>query len=292
MLRSLAAKVLTLPDDVVVLPGHGPQTTIGRERATNPFLQGLPDCAAGPGALAPWPPHRTLSRLPRVAARPSASSSSTSSTPCARSSSCTASPRSRPAPSSRSSRCCARARLDKEVYVLRRLQAEPDEREPTAATLGLHFDLTVPFARYVLENAGQLAVPVPALPDPEGLAGGAPAGGALPRVHPGRHRRHRPRRAVVPPRGRDRAGDGRGVRPAAVAARPDAGQQPQADRGLLPRHRRDDVARRHADRRQARQGSGQPAWRRCWPTTSACPTSRPRPAWPCATASRRGRWRR
>jgi len=42
MLRSLAAKVLTLPDDVVVLPGHGPRTTIGRERASNPYLQGLP----------------------------------------------------------------------------------------------------------------------------------------------------------------------------------------------------------------------------------------------------------
>ena len=41
MLRSLAAKVLPLRDDVVVLPGHGPQTTIGRERATNPFLQDL-----------------------------------------------------------------------------------------------------------------------------------------------------------------------------------------------------------------------------------------------------------
>lgn len=38
MLRSLAAKVLTLPDDVVVLPGHGDQTSIGRERATNPYL--------------------------------------------------------------------------------------------------------------------------------------------------------------------------------------------------------------------------------------------------------------
>jgi glyoxylase-like metal-dependent hydrolase (beta-lactamase superfamily II) len=41
MLRSLAGKVLTLPDDIVVLPGHGEQTTIGRERATNPFLQEL-----------------------------------------------------------------------------------------------------------------------------------------------------------------------------------------------------------------------------------------------------------
>lgn len=41
MLRSLADKVLTLPDDIVVLPGHGEQTSIGRERATNPFLQDL-----------------------------------------------------------------------------------------------------------------------------------------------------------------------------------------------------------------------------------------------------------
>jgi glyoxylase-like metal-dependent hydrolase (beta-lactamase superfamily II) len=43
MLRSLREKVLTLPDDVVVLPGHGEQTSIGRERATNPFLLDLQD---------------------------------------------------------------------------------------------------------------------------------------------------------------------------------------------------------------------------------------------------------
>jgi hydroxyacylglutathione hydrolase len=48
MLRSLAHKVLPLRDDVVVLPGHGEQTSIGRERATNPFLQDLvPDGSAG-----------------------------------------------------------------------------------------------------------------------------------------------------------------------------------------------------------------------------------------------------
>ncbi len=44
----------------------------------------------------------------------------------------------------------------KEVYVLRRLQA--DEQQ-TDAGMGLHFDLTVPFARYVLENAGKLEFP-------------------------------------------------------------------------------------------------------------------------------------
>jgi glyoxylase-like metal-dependent hydrolase (beta-lactamase superfamily II) len=41
MLRSLATKVLPLADDIVVLPGHGEQTSIGRERATNPYLLGL-----------------------------------------------------------------------------------------------------------------------------------------------------------------------------------------------------------------------------------------------------------
>ncbi|MEV1171400.1 MBL fold metallo-hydrolase [Nonomuraea sp. NPDC049784] len=39
ILRSLATKCLPLPDDTVVLPGHGPQTTIGRERATNPYVK-------------------------------------------------------------------------------------------------------------------------------------------------------------------------------------------------------------------------------------------------------------
>jgi hydroxyacylglutathione hydrolase len=41
MMESLARTVLPLEDDVVVLPGHGPRTTIGRERATNPFLRDL-----------------------------------------------------------------------------------------------------------------------------------------------------------------------------------------------------------------------------------------------------------
>lgn len=41
ILRSLASVCLTLPDETVVLPGHGPDTTIGRERASNPFLRDL-----------------------------------------------------------------------------------------------------------------------------------------------------------------------------------------------------------------------------------------------------------
>jgi hydroxyacylglutathione hydrolase len=38
MLGSLRDVVLPLEDETVVLPGHGPATTIGRERATNPYL--------------------------------------------------------------------------------------------------------------------------------------------------------------------------------------------------------------------------------------------------------------
>jgi glyoxylase-like metal-dependent hydrolase (beta-lactamase superfamily II) len=41
MLASLANRFLTLPDDTEVLPGHGGHTTVGRERATNPFLVDL-----------------------------------------------------------------------------------------------------------------------------------------------------------------------------------------------------------------------------------------------------------
>ena len=41
--------------------------------------------------------------------------------------------------------------VDKEIYVLRRLHAEEGASD---SGLGLHFDLTVPFARYVLENSG------------------------------------------------------------------------------------------------------------------------------------------
>ena len=50
MLRSLSSAVLPLADATVVLPGHGPATTIGRERATNPYLRDLP----------PAPPTRGL----------------------------------------------------------------------------------------------------------------------------------------------------------------------------------------------------------------------------------------
>ena len=53
--------------------------------------------------------------------------------------------------------------IDKEVYVLRRLHAEDDadgESSDPSRTLGLHFDLTVPLARYVLEHQNDLAFPL------------------------------------------------------------------------------------------------------------------------------------
>jgi glyoxylase-like metal-dependent hydrolase (beta-lactamase superfamily II) len=43
MLTSLRDKVLPLDDDVLVLPGHGGATTVGRERAVNPYLGALLD---------------------------------------------------------------------------------------------------------------------------------------------------------------------------------------------------------------------------------------------------------
>ena len=47
----------------------------------------------------------------------------------------------------------------KEVYLLSRLQADPAEVADPRKQLGLHFDLTVPFARYVVDNAGSLHFP-------------------------------------------------------------------------------------------------------------------------------------
>jgi glyoxylase-like metal-dependent hydrolase (beta-lactamase superfamily II) len=39
IMNSLHHRVLALPDETIVIPGHGPLTTIAEERATNPFLQ-------------------------------------------------------------------------------------------------------------------------------------------------------------------------------------------------------------------------------------------------------------
>ena len=41
ILRSIEDKLLALPEETLVVPGHGANTTIGREKELNPFLQGL-----------------------------------------------------------------------------------------------------------------------------------------------------------------------------------------------------------------------------------------------------------
>lgn len=45
LMRAIARHILTLPDETVLYSGHGPETTVGRERRTNPFLVGLAPAA-------------------------------------------------------------------------------------------------------------------------------------------------------------------------------------------------------------------------------------------------------
>jgi hydroxyacylglutathione hydrolase len=55
MLVSLRDKILPLDDSTVVLPGHGPATTIGRERATNPYLREVSALSGKlPGKIRGW----------------------------------------------------------------------------------------------------------------------------------------------------------------------------------------------------------------------------------------------
>ena len=51
----------------------------------------------------------------------------------------------------------SKGETSKEVYTLRRLQEDPNAKDDLS--LGLHFDMTVPFARFVVENAGKLTFP-------------------------------------------------------------------------------------------------------------------------------------
>jgi glyoxylase-like metal-dependent hydrolase (beta-lactamase superfamily II) len=38
LMRSIRERILTLPDETVLYSGHGPETTVGHERVSNPFL--------------------------------------------------------------------------------------------------------------------------------------------------------------------------------------------------------------------------------------------------------------
>jgi glyoxylase-like metal-dependent hydrolase (beta-lactamase superfamily II) len=53
MLESLARVCLPLDDSTVVLSGHGSQTTIGQERAANPYLRQVAAAGQGPSTEAP-----------------------------------------------------------------------------------------------------------------------------------------------------------------------------------------------------------------------------------------------
>jgi glyoxylase-like metal-dependent hydrolase (beta-lactamase superfamily II) len=39
-LRNNVEKILTLPDETIICPGHGPMTTVGEEKRSNPFFAG------------------------------------------------------------------------------------------------------------------------------------------------------------------------------------------------------------------------------------------------------------
>ena len=87
------------------------------------------------------------------------------------------------------------ADTDKEIYAISRLAAGTDgtdgvEEKSPGSRLGLHFDLTVPFARYVLENAGKLTFPFRRYQIQPVWRGERPRR-ALSRVHPVRHRHRR-----------------------------------------------------------------------------------------------------
>ena len=130
MLRSLRDKVLPLADDIVVLPGHGEQTSIGRERATNPFLLDLLGDAEP--SHAPRAEDSDMSqahpaeRVPRAAARSSASSSSRSSTACAATFELHGFASLETRAVEPLDQLLRKGETSKEVYVLRRLQADDD----------------------------------------------------------------------------------------------------------------------------------------------------------------------
>ncbi len=195
--------------------------------------------------------------------------------------------------------------IDKEVYGLSRLQDEEGEpqRQPR------HRQGRSARPRPALRPHGAVrpvrrgerrlpGVPVPPLPDPEGLARRASAGGPRPRVHPGGHRRGGRRRAAVPLRRRDRAGHRRGPERPADPGLPAPDQQPQAGRGLLQRHRTRPTPPACCAASTSWRRSARPRWPSCSSPSSAPPTSRrSRPSsWPRSAPrtppswSRSARW--
>ena len=272
MQRTLREVVATLPPETVVVPGHGPTTDIATELVAQPVPRAVSDTSARSGRIGPHGATHPPVRIPRVAARRAASSSSTSSTSCAAPSSCTGSRGSRRGPSSRWTSCCARARPPRRSTCCAGCRRSPSAEPDRAGTLGLHFDLTVPFARYVLENAGHLAFPFRRYQIQKVWRGERPQDGRFREFVQADIDVVGAGDAAVPLRGRAPAGHGRGARRAARdrrAAGAHPGEQPQGRRGLLPRARADGRRGGAAQHRQAGQDRRRTRSPRC---------SSPRPA--------------
>ena len=169
MLKSLRTKVLPLPDTVGVLPGHGPQTTMARERVGQPVSAESGGTApSGSSAVGLTALRSLCGRLitRSSVSRPKPLSGFPEYAPEARIIEQFVLDRLREtfelhgfaSIETRAveplDRLAKQGEIDKEVYTVQRLHGENGP-----ADLGLHFDLTVPFARYVLENAHQLAFP-------------------------------------------------------------------------------------------------------------------------------------
>ena len=152
MLESLRTKVAALPDSAVVLPGHGPQTHHRPGTGDQPLsavrlldVGGQEQSVSRPRPLSGFPEYtpeqriveqHVLDRLRETFELHGFSSIETRAVEPL-------------------DRLAKQGEIDKEVYVVRRLHAADDAKDE----LGLHFDLTVPFARYVLENAHALPLP-------------------------------------------------------------------------------------------------------------------------------------
>ena len=183
---------------------------------------------------------------------------------------------------------------DKEIYGISRLAGDDSGRD---AALGLHFDLTVPFARYVLENAGKLAFPFRRYQIQKVWRGERP--------QEGRFREFTQADIDVvdvgelrPLRGGDAPRHRRGVQPPAGGGVPHPGQQPQDPRGVLPRHRPSPTSSGRCASSTGSLASGRTSTPRCWResgateeqarqvlalASSAAPTS---PSWmPCAPSA-------
>ena len=224
--ESLRTKVLPLPDETVVLPGHG-ETTTHRPRAGDEPVPAPTAASTRVSRIAPLSgfPEWLPGAADRRAARPRHRA--------ARPSSCTGSRSLETRAVEPLEQLLRKGEIDKEVYVLRRLHAADGE---TDTGLGLHFDLTVPFARYVLENAGHLEFPFRRYQIQKAWRGERP--------QEGRYREFTQAdidvvgrdTLAVPPRRRGGASSW----PRRCAALPlprgdRPGQQPQAGRGVLPR---------------------------------------------------------